>query len=157
MQPASAPPPPPARPANAPPRRGSARLVLGVIALLIAAFLAGYVPQRLQAKRVEETLKTVTLDLELAKLHRALGVAALEAARSNYSAAATSAADFFAGCATLAQREDFAGEPRTRVALSGYAQQRDAVMVQLAQADPLVAPRLAELYFTMEGVLGRRK
>lgn len=156
MQPASAP-PPPAPPPPSPRRRGSAKTVLGVIALLAAAFLGGYVPQRLQADRHAETLKTKTLELELADLHRDLGLAALEAGRNNYSAAATAAGAFFDGCARLAQREEFADEPRTKIALSGYAQQRDGVMVQLAQADPAVAQRLAELYFTMEGVLARRK
>src|SRR5688500_17135197 len=119
MQPASAP-PPPARP----PRR-SAKTVLAVIALLIAAFLAGYVPQRLRANREAEMLRTTKLDLELSNAHRDLGLAALEAQRSNYANAATAARRFFDACARLAPDPGLADEPRTRGALSSYAASRD--------------------------------
>jgi hypothetical protein len=157
MQPPATPPPAPPPPAPAPRRRGSAKLVAGVLLLLVLAFLAGYVPERMAADRMETTLRTAQLDLELANLHRDLGVAALEAQRNNFTTAATAAQTFFEGCARLAQRNSFENEPRTQIALAGYAQQRDTVMVQLAQANPAVAQRLADLYFTMQGVLERRK
>ena len=153
MQPAVAPPPP--APVRRP--RVSAKTILAVIALLIAAFLAGYVPQRLRADRAEATLRTTTLDLELANTHRDLGIAALEAQRSNYANAATAARRFFDGCAKLAQDPGLADEPRTRGALGSYAASRDEISVQLATADPQVAQRLASLYFTMDGVLTRRQ
>ena len=156
MQPATppprpVPPPPPAR------RRGSAKIFIGVVVLIGLAFLAGFVPGRIEQDRLQERLQTTALDLELSNLHRHLGVAALEAQRNNFTTAATAAGAFFEGCSQLAQRNVLVKEPRTQTALSGYAAQRDSVMVQLAQADPTVAARLAELYFTMEGVLARRQ
>lgn len=151
MQPASAPPPP------APPARRSAKTVLVVIALLVAAFLSGYIPQRLRADREEATLRTTTLDLELSKAHRDLGIAALEAQRSNYANASTAARRFFDACSRLSQDPGLAGEPRTRGALGSYATSRDEISVQLATANPQIAERLASLYFTMDGVLARRQ
>lgn len=127
-----------------------------VLLLLVAAFVGGYVPQRLRADQAEETLQVAKLDLELANIHRDLGVAALEAQRSNFANAQAAAAAFFDGCSRLAQTEAFAKEPRTRVALAAYASARDEVSVQLATADPQAAQRLASLYFTMNGVLARR-
>ncbi len=158
MQPASAPPPP--APPAAPARKGSrspAKLVLVVLLLLVLAFAAGYVPQKLRADRLEETLRTTSLDLALATAHRDLGIAALEAQRSNYANAATAARRFFDACARLAPNPAFDEQPRTRVALGGYATQRDEISVQLATGDPAVVHRLASLYLTMEGVLARRQ
>ena len=153
MQPASAPPPP------VPPRssRISAKGVLLVIALLVGSFVAGYAPQRLRGDRQAKTLRATTLDLELANTHRDLGIAALEAQRSNYANAALAARRFFDGCARLADDPGLAEQPRTRGALGSYAASRDAISVQLAQGDPQVAQRLASLYFTMDGVLARRQ
>lgn len=152
MQPA--PPPPPPVPAR---RRSPARLVLAVLLLLVAAFLGGYVPQKIRADRAEETLEATKLDLALADIHRDLGVAAMEAQRNNFANASAAAASFFDGCNRLAQTELPANEPRTRVALAAYAASRDDVSVQLATANPQVAQRLASLYLTMNGVLERRQ
>lgn len=151
MQPASAPPPPAA------PARRSAKTVLVVIVLVVVAFLAGYVPQRLRADRQGTTLRTTALDLELSRAHRDLGIAALEAQRSNHANAATAARRFFDACARLAQDPGLAKEPRTRGALGSYAASRDEIAVELATANPQVAQRLASLYFTMDGVLARRQ
>ena len=159
MQPAAAPPPPAPPASPAPPRRGglSPKMVLAVIVLLILAFFGGYIPQRLEANRLEESLGVTTLDLELATLHRRLGLAALEAQRSNFASAASAMNVFFDGCRRIAQDPRLANEPRTRTALGAYPNERDSIAVQLASADPLVAQRLASLYFTMEGVLARRE
>ena len=156
MQPAT--PPPPPVPAAAPARRPSpARWVLAALVLLAVAFLAGYVPQKIRADRAEESLQVTKLDLELANIHRDLGIAALEAQRNNFANASAAAAAFFDGCSSLAQSELLVNEPRTRVALGSYAGSRDEISVQLATANPQVAQRLAGLYFTMQGVLARRR
>lgn len=156
MQPAATPPPPAPPPA---PRRSSApKLVLLVLVLLAVSFLAGYVPQKLRADRAEETLRTTKLDLELANIHRDLGIAALEAQRNNFANAATAARAFFDGCSRIAQNESLLqDEPRTRIALGAYSGARDEVLLQLATANPQGAQKLAALYFTMEGVLARRQ
>ena len=153
MQPAA----PPPRP-TAPRKRSHApKLALLALVLLGVAFAAGYVPQKLRADRAEETLQTTQLDLELAKTHRLLGNAALEAQRHNFANAGTSAAAFFSRCAELSRDPALASEPRTRIALGSYSQQRDAIMVQIATADPSVVERLSSLYLTMDGVISRRQ
>lgn len=113
-------------------------------------------PQWWQARNLRATLKTTELQLQLATAHRRLGIASHEAQRNNFASAAEAAAQFFDQCATLARTNAFEDEPRTQVALTSYAQQRDEVMAQLASADPAVRERLAGLYLTMQGVLDRR-
>ena len=86
-----------------------------------------------------------------------LGVAAMEAQRNNYANATAAAREFFDGCTALAQTEAFAEEPRTGNAVASYAAQRDAIMTQLANADPLVKERLAGMYLAVDGVFTRRQ
>jgi hypothetical protein len=128
-----------------------------VLVLLTGTFLGGYIPQKLRADEAEEKLRVTQLDLELARLHRTLGIATLEAQRNNFDSASRAMTVFFDGCQRLANDSRLANEPRTRTALGAYANSRDEVTVALAQADPQIAQRLASLYVTMEGVLARRQ
>jgi hypothetical protein len=160
MQPA--PPPPPATATNAPPavkprKRSGFRRFLWMLLLLIAAFLIGFIPPTLEARRNAKELRTTQLDLRLATLHRQLGVATVEVQRNNYAAAMSAARLFFDGCRDLAQAEAFEHEPRTRIAISTYAASGDEVIAQLATANPAVRDRLGSLYLTMDGVLERRQ
>lgn len=139
---------------SSPPRRRSRFLL--IVFLLAVAFGAGYVPQWLELRRLRESYKTASLDLRLATLHRELGVASHEAQRNNFASASEAASRFFTGCAELTNRETFADEERTRVALTSYVSQRDEVMPLLAAGDPAARERLAGLYLAMNGVLMRR-
>lgn len=139
-----------------PRRKSSARTFLLTLLLLGVAFAAGYVPQWLELRRLRETLTTSSMELRLATLHRELGVASHEAQRNNFASAGEAAGRFFDDCAKLANTEPFVDDARTRVALSGYAAQRDEVMALIAAGDPAARERLASLYLTMNGVLARR-
>jgi hypothetical protein len=149
--------PPPPLPTPPPARRGSGKRVLLVLLLLIAAFLGGYVPATWRARNAETALHNTEFELRLANLHRRLGVAAGEALRNNYANAGSAARQFFDGCGAIVQSDAFANQPRTRIAFSSYAAQRDEIMSQLASADPQVKDRLASMYLTMDGVLARRE
>lgn len=132
--------------------------MIGLAALLlIAAFLAGYIPRDLAAKRSARTLETTELDLRLANLHRQLGVAVAEAQQNDFRAAATTAGEFFAGCRDVGNAYTFEQQPRTRIALAAYAGYAEQVVAQLATGDPAATDRLASLYLTMDGVLKRRE
>jgi hypothetical protein len=149
MQPSVTPPP------SAPIRKRRPRFLLTLI-LLAIAFAAGYVPQWLEARRLRSTLTTTSMELRLATLHRDLGLASHEVQRNNFASASEAASRFFEDCAKLANTEPFVDDDRTRVALMGYASQRDEVMSLLAAGDPAVRDRLSALYLTMNGVLSRR-
>jgi hypothetical protein len=148
--------PSPPLPTSPPARRGSGKRVLLVLLLLIAAFLGGYVPATWHARALETTLHSNELELRLANLHRRLGVAAGEAQRNNYASASAAAREFFDGCGAVVTSDAFASQPRTRIAFSSYAAQRNEIMSQLASADPQVKERLASMFLTMDGVLARR-
>src|SRR5436190_1160060 len=107
-------------------------------------------------KLADGRLHSNELELRLANLHRRLGVAAGEAQRNNYASASAAAREFFDGCGAVVTSDAFASQPRTRIAFSSYAAQRDEIMSQLASADPQVKERLASMFLTMDGVLARR-
>ena len=152
MQPATPPPTPP------PARRGrpSGKFLLAVLVLLALAFLAGYVPPTLEARRVEQTLRKTEVDLQMANLHRQVGVAALEAQRMNYQLSAQAAARFFDGCRRVVESGAFASQPRTATALSAYAGRRDEVMGLLALGSPEATAELSGIFLAMEGVIERK-
>lgn len=141
---------------KAPPRGNAGRRFLLVLFLVVAAFVGGFVPQWLAARSAKAALTTTDLRLRLADAHRLLGVASHEAQRNNYASAAQAAAQFFDQCGALAGSENFAREPRTRVALASYTAQRDEVMALLSAGDPAARERLASMFLTMNGVLDRR-
>ncbi|HJQ35575.1 MAG TPA: hypothetical protein VKB93_00405 [Thermoanaerobaculia bacterium] len=158
MQPAVTPPPPPTPPpAERPRSRMSLKFLIVLVLLLAVAFFVGYAPPAIQARNLSRTLNATQFELRLANLERRLGVAAMEAQRNNYANATAGAREFFDGCAALAQSESFAEEPRTKNAIASYAAQRDEVMTQLANADPLVKERLASMYLAVDGVFTRRQ
>ena len=133
------------------------RTLLLIVVLVVAAFLGGYIPPTLRARDLDERLRTTTLDLRLATLHRRLAVAAEEAHRNNFANANIAAREFFDGCRALAQSEAFASEPRTRTAIGAYANFQNEISSQLALGDPQVKDRLSGLVLAMDGVLARRQ
>ncbi len=144
-------------PLAVPPRTNRFRTFVVTLLLLGAAFAGGYVPQRLEANRAKEKLAQLTLDYELAELHRRLGLAGVEAARNNYASAAEAARVFFDGCSGLLQKYPLENEPRTRNALAVYVASQDAIMAQLAAGDPASRERLAGMFLAMDGVITRRQ
>jgi hypothetical protein len=133
------------------------KLIVVAALLMLIAFAAGFIPNELANRRLASTLQTAMLDLRLANLHRQLGVASHEAQRNNFTVASEAARVFFDGCRTLTQEYAFAGQPRTKNALTAYGAQGDVILGELANGDPMVKEKLASLYLTMNGVLARRQ
>ena len=117
-----------------PVRKQRAKTAIIAAVLMIAAFLAGYVPKHLEASRSAEALRESQRALRLATLHRQLGLASLEA-----------------------EELDLSDRPRTRLALEAYASSAPEIMTQLNLGNPAMKERLASLYLTMHGVIERKQ
>lgn len=137
------------------PRRRKPLLIVMIPLLLGAAFLAGWLPARLELRRTNERLRQVELELRIAGVQRRLGIAAAEARRNNFGLAATEAGRFFDETQRLLAQEGFAEQPRMRVALQSYGEQRDGIMSGLATNDMATAQRLSDLYLAFDGVVQR--
>ena len=119
-----------------------------IVGLVVAAglFLAGYVPQFLQVRRLEVDLESARqkaasceLDARLSRFRDLATSIYLEAARKNYGLAATSAGEFFQGLRQLAGETS---DQALKTNLEGVLGARDSVTAGLAKADAAV---LAEL------------
>lgn len=143
-------------PPAVPRETGSRARVIGTVLVLIAlAFAGGFIPKEMQRREIAAQLDQARTDLRLARLHRLLGVATVQALRNDFPASTTAAVDFFAGCRE-ASTLDLAARPRLANALSAYAGQRDEIVSLLAAGDPAVKQRLLDLFLAMDGVLERR-
>jgi hypothetical protein len=118
------------------------KLGIGALALL-GAFLVGYVPASLSARAARAEQDRLTHELALATLQVQLARMSYEVSRDNYGLAAQLATRFFDGApAVIAGAPDQAVTPPLQAALA----RRDEITSDLAQANPEVKDKIAELY-----------
>jgi hypothetical protein len=118
------------------------KLGIGALALL-GAFLVGYVPASLSARAARAEQNRLTHELALATLQVQLARMSYEVSRDNYGLAAQLATRFFDGApAVIAGAPDQAVTPPLQAALA----RRDEITSDLAQANPEVKDKIAELY-----------
>ena len=120
----------------------STKLGIGALALL-GAFLVGYVPASLSARAARAEQDRLTHELALATLQVQLARMSYEVSRDNYGLAAQLATRFFDGApAVIAGAPDQAVTPPLQAALA----RRDEITSDLAQANPEVKTKIADLY-----------
>ena len=119
------------------------KLIAIFVALVLAAFLIGFLPQWFRARDLAENLEEVRFELEMARLEGLLGAALAEAGRSNYERARQLLTQFYPELQdNLAQVDD----PADRRALQGILNQRDEIVTLLSRAEPESMQRLLLLY-----------
>lgn len=111
--------------------------------VLIAAFALGYVPSCVGARNAEERNTRLERRLKLVDLHNLLGMTSYEANRNNYANAAEVSTDFFNG---LKELIDTTGDDGLKQKLLPISTRRDEITTNLAQADPGVKEKLAQMY-----------
>jgi hypothetical protein len=107
--------------------------VVVVIILLIVVFLAGFVPQYIKVKRLENDLSAATQENALAELRDLAGLAFVETSEKNYGLAAATSNQFFARTREIANR---APDANGRKALEDLLASQDKIAVALAKGDP---------------------
>ncbi len=107
--------------------------IIVVIVLLIVAFLAGFVPQYLKAKRLENELSVARQENALAELRDLSGLAFVQASQKNYGLAAATSNLFFMRTLELARRVPDAGE---RKVLEDLLASQNKITADLAKGDP---------------------
>ena len=123
--------------------------VIAGAAVVLAVFLAGFVPQFLDKRRLmteledtRTTLSTAQLQIEIDEIRSLAGRMLLEASRQNYGAASTHSTEYFN------KVRDLAGETENaslKTALSALLDVRDSISSGLAQGKPTIIPELQSL------------
>jgi hypothetical protein len=107
--------------------------VVIVIILLIVVFLAGFVPQYIKVKRLENDLSAATQENAMAELRDLAGLAFVQTSEKNYGLAAATSNQFFARTREIANR---APDANGRKALEDLLASQDKIAVALAKGDP---------------------
>jgi hypothetical protein len=107
--------------------------VVVVVILLIVVFLAGFVPQYIKVKRLENDLSAATQENAMAELRDLAGLAFVQTSEKNYGLAAATSNQFFARTREIANR---APDANGRKALEDLLASQDKIAVALAKGDP---------------------
>jgi len=114
-----------------------------VVVLLIVVFLAGFLPQYAKAKRLENQLRAVRQENNLAELRDLVGLAYLQASQKDYGLAAGTSTRFFDRTREVANQTP--NSPRSKP-LDDLLNVRDKITTQLAKGDPGVLNELQTLF-----------
>ena len=111
--------------------------------VLVAAFLAGFVPQFIKASRLENELRQSRQDAAGAELRELIGFAYVQASQKNYGLAAETSSRFFTRAREAANQTQDANH---RKALEELLAMRDGVTAALAKGDAAVMDDLRQLF-----------
>lgn len=116
-------------------------------ALLIVAFLVGFVPMWLKTRECSSSLTAAERQLSLARMENSLGSAAMDAARGDYETARQAASDFFTFLRIEFNRgADSALSQAEIESLQPLLARRDEIITALARGDAASANLLSDLY-----------
>ena len=107
--------------------------IIVVIILLIIVFLAGFLPQYIRVKRLENDLSVARQENALAQLSDLAGLAFVQASQENYGLATGTSKQFFSRTREVANR---APDASGRKALEDLLAFQDKITAELAKGDP---------------------
>lgn len=116
-------------------------------ALMLIAFLLGFVPMWLKARESGNTLAATERTLGLTRLQNSIASAALDARRGEHEPARQAASQFYTSLrADIDKGDDSALTPAQREAAQALFAGRDEIITLLARGDPAAADRLSDVY-----------
>jgi hypothetical protein len=117
------------------------------VALLLLAFLLGFVPMWFKSRECSSSLAEAERESSLARMENSLASAAIDARRGDYETARQAASDFFT---SLRAETNKGGDSAFSQAQKDDAQplftQRDQIITLLARGDAASADLLSDLY-----------
>ena len=123
--------------------------VIASAAVVLAVFLAGFIPQFLDKRRLETELEdartklsTAQLQIEIDEIRSLAGRILLESSQQNYGTAATHSTEYFNKVRDLAGKTENAS---LKTALSALLDTRDSISSGLAQGKPTITAELQAL------------
>ena len=116
-------------------------------ALMLVAFLVGFVPMWLKARESNNNLAATERTLGLTRMQNNLAAAVIDARRGEYEPARQAASQFYTSLQADIEKGDASGlNEAQRAAAQGLFAGRDEVITLLARSDPASADRLSDVY-----------
>src|SRR5918999_198613 len=123
------------------------RRVGGYAAVVLVAFLVGFVPMWLKTRQCAGRLAEAERQLILARTQSQLAAAAIDARRGDYEPARQAASQFFTSLRAEADKGEASMLTQAqRGGVQPLFGQRDEIITLLARSDPASADRLSDLY-----------
>ena len=130
------------------------RWVIFYAALLLIAFLLGFVLMWLKSRECSASLSEAEHQSNLARIQNALVSAIIEASLDDYELARQAASDFFTLLrAEIDRGDDAALSPAQRKGAQRLFIHRDEIITLLARSDPATVDRLSDLYGSYRKVM----
>lgn len=117
--------------------------IIVVAALILAAFLGGFVPQYSRAVRLESELEQARQDRDLAQLRDLISMAYFQATQRNYGLAAGASTEYFNRVREVSAQTS---DPAAKKQLEEISSLRDKVTSLLARGDAAVMSDLQNLF-----------
>lgn len=132
------------------------RRIVIYVALLLVAFLLGFVPMWIKSRDCSSRLAEAERQSSLARMENSLASAAMDAQRGEYETARQAASDFFTSLRTETTKGvDSALSQAEITSLQPLVTQRDEIITLLARGDATSADLLSDLYVSYREVVNR--
>ncbi|HEV7904151.1 MAG TPA: hypothetical protein VGO96_09935 [Pyrinomonadaceae bacterium] len=123
-------------------------------ALMLVAFLVGFVPMWLKARESNNNLGAAERTLGLARMQNNLASAVIDARRAEYETARQAASQFYTSLqADIDKGDDSSLTPAQRTAAQALFAGRDNIITQLARSDPAAAEQLTDVYVAYRKIM----
>ena len=124
-------------------------------ALMLIAFLVGFVPMWLKARESGNQLAATERTLALAQLQNQIASAALDARKGDCEPARQAASQFYTSLQSDIGKGDASPlTPAQQQAAQALFAGRDEIITLLARSDPAAADRLSEVYAAYRKLVG---
>ena len=134
----------------------SMQRVILYAALLLVAFLLGFVPMGLKYRECSSSLSQAENTLSIARMENTLASAAIDARRGDYEPARQSASNFFTSLRAEIDKGNDSFLSRTQIAeLQPVIAPRDEIITLVSRSDPASADRLSDLYVSCRRIMKR--
>ena len=123
-------------------------------ALMLIAFLAGFVPMWLKARESGNNLAAAERSLSSVRLQNSIAAASLDAGRGDYEPARQATSQFYTSLRADIDRGDASSfTPAQREAAQALFAGRDEIITLLARGDPAAAQRLSDVYASLRKIV----
>ena len=134
----------------------SMQRVILYAALLLVAFLLGFVPMGLKYRECSSSLSQAECQLSIGRIENGLASAAIDARRGDYETARQAVSNFFTSLrAEIDGGNDSVFSQAQREGLQPALSERDQIITLVARSDPASADRLSDLYFSYRKIMNR--
>jgi len=123
-------------------------------AILLIAFLAGFVPMWLKSRESNNNLAVAQRTLALAQMQNNLASAVIDARRAEYEPARQAASQFYTSLQADIEKGDASTlTPAQRAVAQELFARRDDIITRLARSDPAAADQLSDVYVAYRKIM----